>query len=478
MKTLVKEKFLKIGLIICAILFAIPSVKYIINNGTVLNLKDDYCFLLDDSDRLVQAGIYLLLLCIFAIFYYFIIKKRKQLFNNIKEVLLFIAIISVCFAFIVPFESSDVFYYLGVGRLQSQYNQNPYYENIKDYVDNNNVDMTNDTVLQKGYSNYWSQTTVVYGALWTLICNAIAGMSLGNVNLGLLLFKILNLAVHLINCYIIYKISNRKIFALIYGLNPFVLLESIANVHNDICVVLFILLSMYFLKNKKNLILSVLFLACATAIKYFAILLLPIIVIYYYRNENIKTRIINCIKYGILFGVFLAIPYLLYIQDIQVFKGMADQQSKITKGFYLFIEEYFPQPEDLAYKLSDFALMSFIIIYLARCIVLLCNPQISLKKELQSIYWFLLTFIFLLITGFQPWYLMWLCPIMMWQKSRDIKLIVQMQILTQIANSIFIMYTESYKYGVPFFFIFVVGTLICIIKNKKERIVYIEKKEV
>lgn len=476
LKILKKENIIKVGLLICSILFTIPSIKYYVQNKTVLNFENEYCFLLNNSDRIIQTGIYLLLLIIFIALYYLIIKNRKKLFNNIKEVLVFVAIISACFIFTIPFESSDVFYYLGTGRLQSKYNQNPYYENIKDFVDNNKIDTSNDTVIQKGYNNYWAKTTVVYGAIWTIICRIIAGLSLGNVDIGLLLFKILNLIIHLINCYIIYKISNKKIFALIYGLNPFVLLETIVNVHNDIFVVCFILLSIYFLKNKKNLILSIMFLAFATAIKYFAVLLLPLIIIYYYRNENIKTRLINCLKYGILFIIFLIIPYLVYIQDLQVFKGMADQQAKITKGLYLFISEYFVKPEGLVDKISRLALECFVVIYFWKCVTLLANPNISFKKEMQSLYWFILAFIFLLITGFQPWYLMWLCPIMMWQKSKDIKLIIQMQILTQIANSVFLIYSENYRYGVPFFFIFIVGVLICVIKNKKEKIIYVEKK--
>ena len=54
------------------------------------------------------------------------------------------------------------------------------------------------------------------------------------------------------------------------------------------------------------------------------------------------------------------------------------------------------------------------------------------------------------------------------------KLIIQMQLMTLIANIVFLIYSENFIYGVPFFVIFVTGTLICIIKNKKERIIYIK----
>ena len=62
---------------------------------------------------------------------------------------------------------------------------------------------------------------------------------------------------------------------------------------------------------------------------------------------------------------------------------------------------------------------------------------------------------------------MWLVPVMMWQKSENIKLIIQMQLMTLIANIVFLIYSENFKYGVPYFMIFLFGILICIIENEK-----------
>ena len=43
--------------------------------------------------------------------------------------------------------------------------------------------------------------------------------------------------------YLLYKISNKKIFSLLYGINPFILIEAIAHVHNDIFIIFFTLLA-------------------------------------------------------------------------------------------------------------------------------------------------------------------------------------------------------------------------------------------
>lgn len=465
-----KYKYLKTILCIISICFAVPSIFFLLKNKTILNFTSnlEYKFLLTDNiDRLNQAIAYAIIIIAFIVLYYLIIKHRNSIFKDTKQIYKYVLAISAIFVFTVPFWCSDVFYYLGIGRLSSTYNQNPYYTDMKSYVDNNNINIKNDTVMQKGYDNYWANTTVVYGAFWTFICSIISFLSFGNMDFGLLIFKLVNLGLHLGNCYLLYRISNKKIFPLLYGLNPFVLIEGIANVHNDMFVVFFMLLSIYEVYKKKNLLLGVLFLALATDIKYFSILLLPFLIIYQFRDKDVKTRILKCVQYGAIFAIFAVIPYLLYIRDLNVFLGLSEQRERLAKGLYLFISEYFNNPENLVTIVKNASLIIFAVLYIVACVMLLLKKNIKQFKNMRELFWFVLAFLFLLITNFQPWYFMWLVPFMVWQKSENIKLIVQIQIMTLIANIVFLIYSENFKYGVPFFVIFVMGTLICVIQNKK-----------
>lgn len=327
--------------------------------------------------------------------------------------------------------------------------------------------LENDTVLSKGYTNYWSDTTVIYGAVWTLVCRIVGLFSFGNIDLGMFVFKLLNVIVHLLNCYLIYKISNKKIFTLLYGINPLVLLEGIACVHNDIFMILFILLSLYFLVKKKNLLVSVIFLAIATAVKYFSIILLPFIIIYYFRKEKPSIRFLKCIQYGFAFLFVVAIPYILYIRDIQVFNGLLAQQGKVTKNFYIILTEYFDNiPVEVV---SRTLLQCFTVIYVFKCIDLLFKKEIKLQAELQSANYFIMAFLFLLITNFQPWYIMWLFPCLIWQKSKVIMLTIQISLASQFANTVFLAYGEGWTYGTPFTFLFIVSTLVSYIIYRERK---------
>ena len=284
------------------------------------------------------------------------------------------------------------------------------------------------------------------------------------------MFKIVNLAIHIGNVYLIYKLSGKKLFTIVYGLNPFILIEGIANVHNDLYMVFFILLALFEILKRKKLVPSLLFLAIATDIKYFAILLLPLIIIYYYKDKDIKTRIIKCIEYGIIFLIMAFIPYLIFFRDLDVFLGLFDQRERMAKGLYLFIAEYFNKPKNIISILKNTSLALFGILFCCTCINLIMEKKIKFNLEMRKLYLYMLAFLFLLITNFQPWYFIWLSAFIIWQKAQNIRLIVQMQILTLFANMVFLVYSENYRYGVPFFVIYVIRILVCIIINQKYKI--------
>ena len=456
------KKIILIGFVLMAIIFAVPSTQYLLENRTILNFNEYFKFCLEDTNRVEQTIIYLIILTLLTICYFLIVKNREKLFKNNKQMYMYIAIISLIFVIVVPFLSSDVFYYLGVGRLDSKYGQNPYYVTIKDFVESedNSQYLEQDTVLAKGYENDWGSTTVVYGPVWTLVCKIVAGISFGNIDIGLLVFKLLNMAIHLVNCYLIYKLTGKKLFVLLYGLNPYMFIEGIANVHNDIYVVTCIVASLYFLLKKKNILVSIIFLALATAIKYFAILLLPFIIMYYFRDKKPGERLKNCFLYGMLFVFIVAITYLLYIQDMQVLSGIMTQQGKFTKNFYIILMEYFDIP-NLVSNVNRVLLISFIIIYFFTCLTLLFKKQITFREEMRKIQYFLVAFLFLLITNFQPWYIMWLFPLMIWQKKRMIQFVVQIALISQFANSVFLINGEGWRNGTPFTFFMLLGIFVC-----------------
>ena len=457
--------------IILSILLILPSIIYLIQYKTILGFDTYYNFFINENINKTISTILYLVLFIVMTYVYLKIIKRKDMFNNIKDILKYVAIIGSIFLIMLPWTSSDIFYYMGVGELDSKYNQNPYYVTMEEYY-NQNEQNIDDEILEKGASNFWAGTTVVYGPIAQLIFKICTSISMKNINLCLIIFKVLNLVIHMSNCYLIYKISGKKQFSIIYGLNPFILLECIGNVHNDIILVFFVLLALYFVTKKKNIYISILFLALATGIKYFTILLLPIIIMYYFRDEKrIGIRFLKCIQFGILFLVIFALEYILYFRDLQVILGMFTQMNRYAKSIYSVLLQ---KNEQTMIVIRTIIIYVFFIYYIKFCIDLITEKDIKLYKIMRK-YNLSLVLAILVLTNCQQWYLVWLFATIMWQKSDMIKNIIGISAITEIANSTYMFIFESYTFDCYYVGTIIILSILWILftnKQLKEKRIY------
>lgn len=145
-----KNQLINYLFILVSILFAMPSILYFMQKKTSFALEPYFHFLYDmPVSRATQTLLYMLLLASLTILYFMIVKKRKEIFHNTKQMFLLIAIVAIVFVVVLPFTCSDVFYYLGIGRLDSTYHQNPYYITMKEFVEqgDNSQYLQTDTVL-------------------------------------------------------------------------------------------------------------------------------------------------------------------------------------------------------------------------------------------------------------------------------------------------------------------------------------------
>ena len=458
------DRIIKLFFIILSILFTVPSIVYLVKNKTILGFSNYYNFFINDgTNKPISSTIYVIIfIMLFVTYLYFI--KKKDAFKNIKQILIYSGIVGLIFILMLPWTSSDIFYYMGVGELDSVYKQNPYYISIKDYCNENNQVLKDDTIIEQGYMNVWSGTTVVYGPIAQLIFRSITKVSFKNLNISLLLFKILNLIVHLLNCYLIYKITKKIKFSIIYGLNPYIFLEFIGMLHIDIIVILFILLAIYFLMCKRKILPSIFFLAIATGIKYFTILLLPVVILYHYKDEeSILKRFLKCIQYGTIFLVIFILEYAIYFRNFEIFSAMMVQTERYCKSFYsgfyswgvlsgkgvVKVFDNYLNVSLLAKKARDIVFGIFAIIYIKFCIDLLTTKNIKFYKTIRK-YSFTLMLFIISLSNFQQWYLVWLFATLPWQKPNTIRNILGLSFATEIGNSIYMYKVESFHYDLYF----------------------------
>ena len=245
-----KNKICKAVMLITILAYAILNIVYIASvKGDIQCFGASMIFesIADKDQKIINLIVFMCFILILTITYLIMLmdNKDKTKSNDWIKTLLFIAIISILSGIILPNNSSDVYYYIASGRLDARYNINVFEENFKE----KQLEHMDDKVIAKSPG---CDQKFIYGAVWAAICKFIGSFPTTMVITNLYAFKILNIIVHLLNCYLIYKISKNKKYMLIYGLNPLILFEGIINCHNDIYLVLFILLAIYLKKSEKK----------------------------------------------------------------------------------------------------------------------------------------------------------------------------------------------------------------------------------
>lgn len=247
-------------------------------------------------NRPLSTIIYILLIVFVFILYLFHLWFFKK--NKISLTYLKISSISnvIILIFAYPFLSSDLFNYIFDAKIIVTYHLNPYTHKALDFPNDDWIRFMR-----------WTHRYSPYGPLWIVLSCVPAILGFGKFILNFLMFKIFIAIFHLVNTLLIYKIlkkTNPEILLFgtsFYALNPLFLIEGVVNAHNDVLLTTFLILSLYFLINKKTLN-SLVMLVLGFFIKYIPILNLPWLVLAFFSKEkNHKRHIYLCL---ITLGIF------------------------------------------------------------------------------------------------------------------------------------------------------------------------------
>ena len=238
---------------------------------------------------------------------------------------------------------------------------------------------------------------------------------------------------------------------LIYGLNPLILIEFLSNVHNDIYLITCILLAIYFLVRKNNKYFTMIFLALSVAIKYSTVLLIPFVLIYIYRKYSVSKRILFCLISGLSMIAFVVLLYLPYYRDFTVFTNMLVQGDRYSQSIMSFFMDNINQ-NNLFMTINSLRLPIFVIIYVVSIsIILFKKENITLVEILREYNIVSLLFIFVVLTNFQKWYILWIIPTMIWQGKYMRKFILYLTTVALMPSmQYFITGGDGYIYGITY----------------------------
>lgn len=135
--------------------------------------------------------------------------------------------------------SHDIIVYASYGRVLMTYHANPYFVEIAAFPHDPFTPI-----------NYWARTVSAYGPIWVFVCGLFSLVLQPAVLAYVLAFRLFALAIHLFNTWLVGRTlhdmgrSPRTVTLgmLLYAWNPLVLLESSLGGHNDVFMLMFILL--------------------------------------------------------------------------------------------------------------------------------------------------------------------------------------------------------------------------------------------
>lgn len=276
----------------------------------------------------------------------------------------------------------------------------------------------------------------------------LSSLSFGSVTVALFIFKIAALIVHFANCFILKKITKSNKYLLLYGINPLVLLELLSNVHNDIYLIFFLFISLYFLIKKKNIYLTILFLILSIALKYSTVLIVPFILLYCFRKKTISKRILWCCICGIIIILAVIILYMPFYRDMSIFTNMLVQDGKFSQSIMalLMVKMKSSETFDIINK-SKIPLLA--IIYCISLIKTLFSNNYNFKNVMKKYNLIMIIFIFLCLTTFQKWYILWLFPTMIWQSRKMRNFMLNLTIVGIIPSfTFFLIENDAFSIGI------------------------------
>lgn len=202
--------------------------------------------------------------------------------------------------------SDDVFLYNLYGRTISTYGANPILQAPSAFAWDPHLTWV-----------YWKDLPSAYGPLWLMWSALISGLAADSISAVVLGYRLMALAVHLATAaaiwYVVRYTAPRDAAAatLFYAWNPLVMLELVANAHNDGLVALFgVLLVAASLQRAWGS--AAFFGACAVLVKPFAVLLLPGLALRIYQTSgsaaSFARRTTGAILAGAITIVVVSLP--------------------------------------------------------------------------------------------------------------------------------------------------------------------------
>ncbi len=331
---------------------------------------------------------------------------------------------------IPPLTSQDAFWNLFQGRIFSHYHQNPYLVAPQNFSGN---------PFLKPIQT-WRHCPMVYGPIWTLLVSLISFLFPDNLFLQLLLLRIILLIIlgGLIAVGVLavrqfnFSWSFPTFIALAW--QPFLLIHTVNNAHNDILIGFTLLLGL-FLISRRDYFKGFISLWFGVLIKYTPLLLFPLGIKFLFSQENLKRAIRILIPIIGAIILLTLIAYFPFGYNIFQFKKFSHQSQlfaytnlppipfwlitiggtisriNINKEIILRKGQIPWSFENSSLSLINVVRILSLAIFLVLYLWLVFKPFGNEKDFFKRGFWIFAIYLLIASFWFMDWYLIWLMPL-------------------------------------------------------------------
>ena len=335
---------------------------------------------------------------------------------------------------IPPFHSTDLYGYINRGWQQLHYGLNPYVYTV-DHISG----WEQDAMI----TNHWVNNPSPYGFLYLLIAKMLCWIGHGDKALTILVFKLWNGLLYLLTACLIGLGAQRlnksdnlafrgkvnpRLALYLYLWNPLVLIHSLANGHNDILMGFFVTLAA-FLAIVGGWVWILPALMAATLIKYGAVVIAPLAVVFLFKNKAWLSLGAGLILAVLLFGLTGA----SFLPDWQQFHLEAiNENAFVSHGsLHSFVYSIYknldrallpaltPYREMLGDVLKRMLLGGYALFFAGLCWIRFRQAAYSPTQWVRDSLLLMVVLIGLVSLKFYPWYLGMFMPLAFYLPETD-----------------------------------------------------------
>jgi hypothetical protein len=238
-----------------------------------------------------------------------------------------------------PLLSDDASDYLVQARLVVHYGVNPYLPSAQELLVND--------AWQQTMSSSAHRSALTYGPSWLYLSLPVVALAGSSLPLAFIALKLLNVVLVLVCGAAIWRLLadeapyQRRLFLLLLAWHPLLWLEVLWNGHNDVAMMVWVVLALLALQHNRPLLTAGLLMG-GVATKYIPLLLVPLFLVALLRKKPLSTgqawRLLAW--FALTSAIVLALLYapVLWDEGLVVFTGLTAHAAKINPSFGAFLQ--------------------------------------------------------------------------------------------------------------------------------------------